>query len=94
MAVSLVLRVPSCLLLGALTHECLALLPILDEEAVVLIELMSLLGPPKKPWSEGAGCLSSECVFRRGPRNMECRAKEFSGQQAAKTPRKWLEPTL
>lgn len=52
---------------------------------MVLRELMSLLGPPKKSWTEGAGCLSSECVFRRGPRNTECRAKEL---QVSRMPRR------
>lgn len=69
----------------AMARECLAPLPTLEEEAVVLIELRRLLGPPKKPWSKGAGCLSSECVFRRGPGNTECRAKEL---QVSRLPRR------
>lgn len=43
-----VLRLPSCLSLVSVTHEHLALFLTQDEGAVVLTELMSLLGPPKK----------------------------------------------
>lgn len=79
-----VLRLPSCLSLVSVTHEHLALFLTQDEGAVVLTELMSLLGPPKKSWSKGTGCLSPECVLRRGLKNMKCRAKE---PQVSRLPR-------